>query len=424
MNPAQVNTEAVNAAVELGDLAAHLPEFAGRLRLRHGFLIGAGEVQDALRAVQAVNLLDRRQVKDALRAVLIASPEQGRTFDAEFEAYFRSGSLPPPQLPPIVPKTEADLQPEAAPAKQGKKAGEQPQARPQQATEEGELSDLQQLPHGETGEADEQGSHQTLLSRLSPHAGEGGALTATGDDLPELLRAASGLIRALRLGHSRRKVPRPYGSKLDIRRTLHAARRTAGDPADLRWLGRPTRSPRFLIVLDGSRSMGQDSTRLLRFAYALHLRSKRVEVYAFSTGLTRLTPLLRASRPDTPLHLPAEATAQGQAWGGGTRIGENLLRLAREERARVTRDTAVLILSDGLDTGDPALVSRAMQDLAHRAGLLVWLSPLAGHAQYRPIQRAVQAALPYLDALLPAATNADLLNLPRALREGRGMAKL
>lgn len=406
--------------LELGDLAAHLPEFAGRLRQRHGFLIGAGEVQDALRAMQAVNVLDREQLKDALRAVLIASPEQGRTFDAEFELYFGRQALPPPQLPPLLPQIGADLQPETAPAQQGKKTGELQAQHSEHPTEMGELGDLAQLPQGQTGEADEQESRQTLLSRLSPNAGEGGSLSAAGSDLPELLRAASGLIRAVRLGHSRRKVPRPYGPKLDIRRTLHAARRTAGDPAELHWLGRPVRSPRFLIVLDGSRSMGQDSTRLLRFAFALYLRSKRVEVYAFSTGLTRLTPLLRASHPETPLTLPAEANAQGQAWGGGTRIGESLLRLARDERAHVTRDTAVFILSDGLDTGDPALVSRAMQDLGRRAGLLVWLSPLAGHAQYRPIQRAVKAALPYLDALLPAATNADLLNLPRALREGRG----
>jgi uncharacterized protein with von Willebrand factor type A (vWA) domain len=137
-----------------------------------------------------------------------------------------------------------------------------------------------------------------------------------------------------------------------------------------------------------------------------------VEVYAFSTGLIRLTPTLRGTRPGGALHLPD----LGDAWGGGTRIGENLLRLAREERARVTRDTVVLILSDGLDTGEPETLTRALRDLKARAGLLVWLSPLAALPGYQPVQRAVAAALPHLDAFLPAGSVRDLHALGRRLR--------
>ncbi|MDL2344980.1 VWA domain-containing protein, partial [Deinococcus sp. MIMF12] len=171
--------------------------------------------------------------------------------------------------------------------------------------------------------------------------------------------------------------------------------------------------PRFLLVLDGSRSMGPHAARLLRFAHALHLRSRRVEVYAFSTDLTRLTPYLRGAVPGAALTLPD----LGGAWGGGTRIGDSLLRLAREERGRVTRDTAVLILSDGLDTGEPETLTRALRDLRARAGMLVWLSPLASLPGYQPVQRAVAAALPHLDAFLPAGSVRDLHALPGRLRQ-------
>lgn len=396
-----------------GDLSAHLPEFARNLRQGHGFLVGPGETTDALRALQAVDILNVREVKDALRAVLCASAEQGRIFDLEFDAFFRSSPLPRPQLPPLLPQTQGD-QKEQAGAPAGEQAG--PQRAAPKTAQSAELAEVEALPGGANGEAhddpDTPDTALTLLTRLSPHAGQGEPATAASADLADLLRAARQLVQAVRLGHARRLVPRPRGTKLDARRTVRRAARTAGDPAVLHWLGRPRRAPRFLIVLDGSRSMGQDAARLLHFAYALQLCARRVEVYAFSTELKRLTPRLRAMPPGVPLTMPE----LGAAWGGGTRIGESLLALTRQERARVNRDTAVFILSDGLDTGDPELVRRALRDLAHRAGLLVWLSPLAALSGYQPVQRAIAAALPSLDALLPAASTADLLALPRRLQ--------
>ncbi|NTY00474.1 VWA domain-containing protein [Deinococcus sp. JMULE3] len=404
-------------------MAAQVTTFAGRLRRRHGFLIGPGEIRDALRALEFVDLLSRRELRGALRAVLTATPEQGRTFDLEFNAFFRAGGQPQPELPPLLPETPAPAEPdpEGEPQDQPDREQGDPEARPEQTPSPqagsdpgGDLPDGEALQDGQDSEGEEQDA-PVMQARVSPNAAPGEALRVDAGDLGGLLRAASGLIRALELGRARRLRPLPRGSKLDARRTLHAAARTAGDAVHLRWLGRPRRAPRFLLVLDGSRSMGRDATLLLRFAQALHLRSRRVEVYAFSTGLTRLTPLIRGAAPGQPLALPD----LGDAWGGGTRIGENLLRLAREERGRVNRDTVVLILSDGLDTGDPSLVGRALRDLQRRSAGVVWLSPLAATPGYRPVQRAIAAALPHLDALLPAAGPDDLHALGRRLRAAR-----
>ena len=398
------------------DLAARVTAFAARLRTRHGFLVGPGEAADALRAAGAVDLLDRRQLRDALRAVLTARPEQARIFDHEFNTFFRRDGGPlPPELPPLLPETQAPgAEQEADAAPRPAQEGEGPAPAPPQPGEAPELTPAQAQPQGEVADApdDPDGDLQTVQTRLSPNAGVGGAVQATADDLSELLRAAAALIRAVELGQARRLRPLARGPKLDARRTLRAAARTAGDPAALRWLGRPRRAPRFLLVLDGSRSMGRDATLLLRFAQALHLRSRRVEVYAFSTGLTRLTPHLRRARPGQPLSLPD----LGEAWGGGTRIGENLLRLARQERERVNRDTVVLILSDGLDTGEVEVLDRALRELKRRAGRVVWLSPLAALPGYQPVQRAIRAALPHLDALLPAGGLDDLRRLGARLR--------
>ncbi|WP_084148023.1 vWA domain-containing protein [Deinococcus frigens] len=400
-------------------LSAQITTFVIRLRTRHGFLVGPGEAGDALRAAGMVDVLSKRQLRDALRAVLIAQPEQGRIFDHEFNTFFRAeGSPPPPELPPLLPETEApgaEQETETSPKKQQEGEGQAPAPAPPGPGEEPELTTVKAQPQGESKEDadDSGGDFQTVETRLSPNAGAGGEVRSEDGDLRELLRAASALIRAVELGRSRRLKPLARGPKLDARRTLRAAARTAGDPALLRWLGRPRRSPRFLLVLDGSRSMGRDAGLLLRFAQALSLRTRRVEVYAFSTGLTRLTPHLRRALPGQPLTLPD----LGEAWGGGTRIGENLLQLARQERERVNRDTLVLILSDGLDTGEPEVLERALRDLKARAGRVIWLSPLAALPGYQPVQRAIKAALPHLDALLPAGSMEDLQRLGRRLQQ-------
>ncbi|UBV42841.1 VWA domain-containing protein [Deinococcus taeanensis] len=403
-------------------LSAQVTAFAARLRDRHVFLIGPGEVQTALEALGMVDVLSRREVRAALRSVLAASPEQVRVFDLEFNAFFRTDGHSAPRLPPLLPETPAPAAP--GPGGEAGEPGEaagppEPGAPAPQATPGEQPGEPGGPPQGqETGDPDSNdhdADAPVIRTQLSPNAAPGAAVHAGEGDLAQLLRAASDLIRALELGRARRLRPMPRGSKLDARRTLHAAARTAGDAVTLRWLGRPRRAPRFLLVLDGSRSMGRDATLLLRFAQALHLRSRRVEVFAFSTGLLRLTPLLRRAAPGQPLDLPD----LGVAWGGGTRIGENLLRLARDERGRVDRHTVILILSDGLDTGDPALVARALRDLRRRAAGVVWLSPLAATPGYRPVQRAIAAALPFLDALLPAGGADDLHRLGRRLRAAR-----
>ncbi len=399
------------------ELSANITAFVIRLRVRHGFLVGPGEASDALRAAGVVDVLSKRQLRDALRAVLIARPEQARIFDHEFNTFFRAeGSPAPPELPPLLPETEApgaEQDTETTPKRQQEGEGQAPAPAPPQPDEQAELTPVKTQPQGESkDDPDDSGDDvQTVQTRLSPNAGAGGEVRAEEGELRELLRAATALIRAVELGRSRRLRPLVRGPKLDARRTLRAAARTAGDPALLRWLGRPRRSPRFLLVLDGSRSMGRDATLLLRFAQALSLRTRRVEVYAFSTGLRRLTPYLRQALPGQALTLPD----LGEAWGGGTRIGENLLHLARHERERVNRDTLVLILSDGLDTGEPEVLERALRDLKARAGRVVWLSPLAALPGYQPVQRAIRAALPHIDALLPAGSIDDLHRLGRRI---------
>jgi uncharacterized protein with von Willebrand factor type A (vWA) domain len=104
-------------------------------------------------------------------------------------------------------------------------------------------------------------------------------------------------------------------------------------------------------------------------------------------------------------------------WSGGTRIGECLAEfVANHLEATVDTRTVVLILSDGLDRGDVAPVAEAMKALQRRARRVVWLNPLAGDERYEPTARAMAAALPYIDRLLPAHDLASLEQILWAFR--------
>jgi uncharacterized protein len=377
--------------------------------------VGPGETADALRAMTLLDTLDPVEMQDALRMVLTAHQHERPAFDAAFRKHFLLRGAEDSELQPMgVQKPSAPTPPEQKDERSGP-------PREQDGEGEGEQLSSSRRQQGQ-GDDDQQGEGQTLRSQLSPHASRQDGGEGYGGELEDLLHAASALIRQVQLGRSRRWRAMPRGQRFDFRRTLRASLRTGGDPASVRYQGHPRRAPRFLIILDGSRSMAPHAALLLRYAAALMLRSRRVEVYSFSTGLSRLTPMLRHSlahglersrAADWAFELPD----LGEGWGGGTRIGDNLLRLTRDERARLSPDTVTLVLSDGLDTGEPELLARAVRELSRKSGKLIWLNPLAGIPGYLPIARGMAAALPHLDVFAAADDVASLAQLPKKLRK-------
>jgi uncharacterized protein with von Willebrand factor type A (vWA) domain len=121
-------------------------------------------------------------------------------------------------------------------------------------------------------------------------------------------------------------------------------------------------------------------------------------------------------RAQERLHLLA------QGWGGGTRIGESLAQFNREHAARLVHSrTAVIVLSDGYDTGEPSQLADALAALRRRARRIVWLNPLASRPGFAPVSQGMQAALPHLDLLAPAPDLASLRAvLPRLIDSLQG----
>ena len=154
-----------------------------------------------------------------------------------------------------------------------------------------------------------------------------------------------------------------------------------------------------VVLCDVSGSMDRYSRHLLVFAHAIG-RRERVETFAFSTHLTRITHLLRHGDIDAALD---HVASQVHDIGGGTRIADALHAFQRDHARRVLGHGAVvLIISDGWDRGDPDQLGREMARLRRSCYRLIWLNPLLGSSAYQPETRGMAAALPHCDDFLSA----------------------
>ena len=77
----------------------------------------------------------------------------------------------------------------------------------------------------------------------------------------------------------------------------------------------------------------------------------------------------------------------------------------------------MLIISDGWDRGDIEVLSQEMERLQLSCQRLIWLNPLLGSANYEPLTRGIQAALPYIDDFLPVHNLASLEQLGELLQK-------
>ena len=209
------------------------------------------------------------------------------------------------------------------------------------------------------------------------------------------------------------------GKRPDLRGTMRQARRTGGEAIRLSRRAPRVRARRLVVLCDISGSMEAYSRALLMLLYALHggqVRGgsqNRPEVFSFATRLTRLTPALAAASPDTMLAKAAEAAPD---WSGGTRIGAALKEFNDRYGSRgMARGAVVLIISDGWETGDAALLGEQMARLSRMAYRIVWANPRTQSARYRPAVGGMAAAWPYCDAVVSAHSVNALTDLVAAL---------
>jgi uncharacterized protein with von Willebrand factor type A (vWA) domain len=361
-----------------GDLVGHLARFAGALRQR-GVGVSLSDEADGLTALTLIDLGDRDEVRRALRVALKIRQRDAAIFEELFDLLWRARheSSNPPVPAPGLPMPSRPSRP-----KPGKLPG-------RRATES-EIETAAAL-------GDELGySAEAVLRRKSFE-------DYSTADLAAMERLLSRLVLRLATRPSRRRVPVRGRGEVDLRRSFRRAVAQGGEFLSPARRARPIEKPRLVVLCDTSGSMDPHTRFLLTFMLALRrvTRSERsTEIFAFNTALVRLTPWIRPGRVDLTLDRLA---AQVPDWSGGTKIGQSLADFAALYLDElVDRQTTVLILSDGLDRGDVEPLAGAMRAIQGRALRVLWLNPLAGDERYEPTARAMAAALPFVDRLLPA----------------------
>jgi uncharacterized protein with von Willebrand factor type A (vWA) domain len=235
---------------------------------------------------------------------------------------------------------------------------------------------------------------------------------------PAELRDAERLVDLLEPNLEKRRTRRyelhPHGRRLAPRAMFRRNLSNGGETVAWVWR-RPVKRPRPLVVLcDISGSMERHSRLLLRFVQALAASNAvKTESFVFGTRLTRVTRILRDKDRDRALAKVADAVVD---WAGGTRIGESFHEFNVKWARRTLRSSGiVIVVSDGWDRGDPALVAVETARLRRNCHRLVWLNPLAGTAGYQPLAAGMRAAFPYIDDFLAAGTVESLERLGQIL---------
>lgn len=213
---------------------------------------------------------------------------------------------------------------------------------------------------------------------------------------------------------TRRTRPSRSSARPDLRRTVRATMRQHGEPSELFWRERKRKLRPLVLILDVSGSMAEYSRNLLQFAYSARRASSKVEVFCFGTRLTRITPALERRRPDEALDRAARAVFD---WEGGTRIGESISTFVKQwGRRGMSRGAIVVICSDGLDRGDPAVLEEAMERLSLISHKVVWVNPHIGDERsYEPTTLGMMVAEPHVDLFMSGRDLAGLEELAERL---------
>jgi uncharacterized protein with von Willebrand factor type A (vWA) domain len=367
-------------------LRSRLAGFSGFLHA-NGYGVGGGDSARLLDTAERVGVLDPQVLRWSLKALLCGRSDEWHRFDALFDAYF----LPPNKTAFTGGFTSA---PGSA---RGASEGDQ-QTVPGEANVEGGADGSESARHGASRE-------ESLTSTDFSQLNRGDHIR----DIEALMRRFARRMRHLRL---RREARSARGLRLDLRGTIRRSVATGGTPVHLAWRERRRVRPRLVLLLDVSRSMSLYSFFFLRLARALSAELSGVHSFIFHTRITSVGEALRDTDPrrsQERLHLLAEG------WAGGTRIGECLAEFNRDAAPRLVHSrTAVIVVSDGYDTGEPEALGDALAALHRRARRLVWLNPLMGQPGYTMESRGMKAALPHVDLLAPGH---DLASIERILPE-------
>jgi uncharacterized protein len=356
----------------------------------NGFAVGLAEGRDAAMLMTSGYMARSGLLRSAFKHLFSARKSDWEKFDGLFDAFWlgkrvRSRSLTMgsakaannPSLKTLAnhqsePRTGGDAAMDQVPSADGADAGRSGEGRMEGASRAENLAEVDFRKMADPGQIEQ--AHE----------------------------AAARLARAMRTRLTRRDLARRRGYRLDLRRTIHSNISHGGVPISLVMRQRKIKPLRLVMLLDASGSMSMYTGVFLRFIHGVLDEFREAEAFLFHTRLAHVSDAMKEKHAARALD---RLSILAQGAGGGTKIGESLQTFNRWHAARVIHSrTVVMIVSDGYETGDAALLGREMAALGRRCRRIVWLNPMMAWEGYAPVAAGIKAALPHVDLYAPANT--------------------
>lgn len=374
------------------NLSENVLSFCRYLRSK-GLIIGPGETSEVLRALAVIPLDKPENFRLCMRSILPKSPSQQDIFDTFYTDYWEN-------LSRAVDSKVKDGAPEE---------GEKRKSADKEQQKKG--PSLQALKSWLYGNKQEE---EIGLATYSTHLTMGQKdFTAFGEDeLEEVLQIIHQLARAIATKKERRYRQHAHTGLLDIRKSMRTNLRWGGEMLELNYRKRRVKKNRLVMLCDVSKSMDLYSRFLVQFIYGFQSAYRHIETFVFSTALYHITEELRSSNIKLAMQRLSQRVDQ---WSGGTKIGKALHEFVESYQRYIDKDTVVIIMSDGWDTGDLDILDEAMAYMHKHAEKVIWLNPLAGNPNYEPETGGMATAVPYIDILASVHNIESLRKLARSI---------
>jgi uncharacterized protein len=376
-------------------VSAKLAAFLKTLR-DAGFAVGLKEGQDAVSLMAAGYAEKPGLLRSALKHLFSARKSDWDRFDGLFDAFWLGKRVRTRSV------TMGSTKAANSPSLKGLQDNKSGQAERDAATDQVPSSD--DAPQDRAGEGRMEGA-----SRADNLAEIDFRNMADPDQIAQAHDVAARLAKTMRARLTRRDLARRRGYRPDLRRTIHSNISHGGVPITLVKRQRKQKPLRLVMLLDASGSMSMYTGVFLRFIHGVLDEFREAEAFLFHTRLAYVSDAMKEKDAGRALD---RLSILAQGAGGGTKIGESLQTFNRWHAARVLHSrSCVMIVSDGYETGDAALLGREMAALAKRCRRIVWLNPMKGWQGYAPEAAGIKAALPHVDLYAPANTLQSLTEL-------------
>jgi uncharacterized protein len=376
-------------------VATKLAAFLKTLR-DNAFIVGLHEGRDAAALMAAGYAEKPALLRSAFKHLFSARKSDWEKFDGLFDAFWLGKRVRSRSLTMGAAKAANSPSLKSLQDSTSERAGRE--------TATDQIPSADDAPEARTGEGRMEGA-----SNADNLAGIDFRNMADPEQIEEAHAAAARLAKTMRTRLARRDLARRRGYRLDLRRTIHSNISHGGVPISLVKRQRKQKPLRVVMLLDASGSMSMYTGVFLRFIHGVLDQFREAEAFLFHTRLAYVSDVMKEKDAGRALD---RLSIMAQGAGGGTRIGESLQTFNRWHAARVLHSrSCVMIVSDGYETGDAALLGREMAALAKRCRRIVWLNPMLAWQGYAPVAAGIKAALPHVDLYAPANTLKSLTEL-------------